>query len=373
MSQLHNHDMDNNFVLDEILCQLKQKRGVVERGDFDSTTISSDISGLIVSLFDHCEREHQRAFSHDSKSDEKWRQWISHVRLHPLHACMLESDTISRLAYQQLRGYAGDACLLDYIYYGSNPSDIESQWTRSFLSAVYLMHPPFAVRQRAAYIGRWVDQLASTKNDIKTPFRTLSVASGHCREMTCSSKFLSGDIHLVALDQDEQSVQHTTQELHEIGSLPVTCINESISSLIQGKSVNADQQFDAIYSSGLFDYLNEKVAAKLIHRLFMLLKPGGSLLIANLMNTLYGVAYMEAFQNWFLIYRDIPSMQRLVDLAKLPSSHIDQQSVTVGSTSCVYLEIHRSMTDMKKCDAYTPNENECDFRESSFKPMRANL
>ena len=54
---------------------------------------------------------------------------------------------------------------------------------------------------------------------------------------------------------------------------------------------------------GLFDYLEDKTASKLIGCLYSFLKPGGVLLIGNFHHNNQLRALMEAYLEWFLIHR----------------------------------------------------------------------
>ena len=114
--------------------------------------------------------------------------------------------------------------------------------------------------------------------------------------MACQA-FISGSIHFTALDQDGASVAHTEAELGAtVSQASVTGVKASIASLIkQDKQlVSSLGHFDVIYSAGLFDYLPDKPAAALVYSLFQhLLAPGGTLLIANLMNNICCQGYME--------------------------------------------------------------------------------
>ena len=69
--------------------------------------------------------------------------------------------------------------------------------------------------------------------------------------------------------------------------------------------------FDLVYSTGLFDYLQQPVARRLVTNLFQLLNPGGRLLVANFLPGIRDVGYMEAFMDWRLVYRDEDALNAL--------------------------------------------------------------
>ena len=66
----------------------------------------------------------------------------------------------------------------------------------------------------------------------------------------------------------------------------------------------------------LADYLSQRFARVLTRTLFEMLKPGGRLLVAN-MTPETNAAYLEAFMDWWMTYRDDENMR---DLASAVSS-----------------------------------------------------
>jgi extracellular factor (EF) 3-hydroxypalmitic acid methyl ester biosynthesis protein len=81
----------------------------------------------------------------------------------------------------------------------------------------------------------------------------------------------------------------------------VETVPAPFSHLITGR-VKLDQ-FDLVYSTGLFDYLNVATGRRLVRTLFDMLKPGGQLVVANFMPGIRDIGFMEAFMDWRLIYR----------------------------------------------------------------------
>ena len=73
----------------------------------------------------------------------------------------------------------------------------------------------------------------------------------------------------------------------------------------------SEQRFDFVYSAGLFDYLNDKLASKLIDKLYHSVSSGGTLLIPNFAPGLLEQGYMETFMDWKLIYRNEEQMIQL--------------------------------------------------------------
>jgi extracellular factor (EF) 3-hydroxypalmitic acid methyl ester biosynthesis protein len=230
----------------------------------------------------------------DSK---QWLDWVESCRQHRLRDLLME-DPFTRRSCEKPRGYSGDAVLLDFIY------GVEEDWPEPEMSKLgkiifdYTTRSaaPEGVRTRRAYIAQQIDALATQKNHPSI----LSVAAGHFREaLLCQSLKRRKLGRVVALDADPQSLEVVE---HDYGRWGVEILPTNVRSLLTG--VALPEQFDLIYSLGLFDYLRESTSRKLINHLFRSLNPGGRLVVANFLPGIKDVGYMEAFMDWNLIYRN---------------------------------------------------------------------
>ena len=90
---------------------------------------------------------------------------------------------------------------------------------------------------------------------------------------------------------------------------------------ISGPGPSADsEEFDLVYSTGLFDYLNPRTGRRLVTGMFQLLRSGGSLIVANFLPGVRDIGYMETYMGWKLIYRTPEQMQSLAD--EIPRAQI---------------------------------------------------
>jgi hypothetical protein len=70
----------------------------------------------------------------------------------------------------------------------------------------------------------------------------------------------------------------------------------------------------------LFDYLKADLAHLLLKALFAKLQGNGRLVLANFAPNNYGRGYIEAFMDWWLIYRDeseVDGLAALIDLHEI--------------------------------------------------------
>jgi extracellular factor (EF) 3-hydroxypalmitic acid methyl ester biosynthesis protein len=172
---------------------------------------------------------------------------------------------------------------------------------------------PQAVRARRRIIIDKLNHLAA----MKPKPHVLSLACGHLREAKRCSAFVEGQIgRYVALDQDRASLALVEREL---GPLGVEAVHASVRDVLRGRI--ALSGFDLIYVLGLHDYLSAPIAQRLSQVLFDMLNAGGQLVVTNYLPDLSNSGYMEAFMDWWLIYR---TQEQLTQLAEsLPTKHIE--------------------------------------------------
>jgi SAM-dependent methyltransferase len=235
---------------------------------------------------------------------DEWRQFIAEeARVHPIKD-LLHSDPFTRHAFTKPRGYPGDAELLDYMY---APLTTASDNSLAARISVYTTNAqaPEAVRDRRDAIARLID---ATADEMKRKPRVLSLACGHLREAGMTTALRAGKVaELVALDQDEAALEVIQRDY---GHMAVKTQLGSVKQILV-RGLN-DWGFDLIYAAGLFDYLSQPVGRRLCDVLFAALNPGGQLLVPNFMPGIRDVGYMEAFMDWFLIYRTEAQVRELI-------------------------------------------------------------
>jgi extracellular factor (EF) 3-hydroxypalmitic acid methyl ester biosynthesis protein len=263
-----------------------------------------------------------------------WQQFVQHCQTHRLLK-LLHQDPFTYRAYSKPRGYAGDAVMMDYIY------GREERWPAPEADAIgthifnFTTQAPASegVRSRRAYIAARIDRLAEEK---RRP-HILSIASGHLREANLSAAVRRRKTgRIVALDADPLSLAEVSNAYSCFG---VETFNASFRDMI-GSQTRAGE-FDFVYSTGLFDYLNQRTARRLVTGMFNMLRPGGVLLVANFLPAVRDIGYMETFMGWNLIYR---SRIEMMDLT-LGIPEEDVKEVTVHSEefrNIVFLQVTKN-------------------------------
>lgn len=219
------------------------------------------------------------------------------ARAHPVAGYLYQCPFTAHSA-RKPRGYAGDAELIDYIYcHRDRTRDVRRSTAigRRILCANVDRPAPLAVRARRQIVADVLSQVAMRVRSA----RILSVACGHARELELiDDALLSRVATFVGLDQDAKSLEVAAG--YRIGDRCVETQRASIIDLLKDGQLDG---FDLIYSSGLYDYLSDRLCQRLTHNLFNRLRPGGTLLLANFLPGLPDAGYMELFMDWSLIYR----------------------------------------------------------------------
>jgi SAM-dependent methyltransferase len=244
-------------------------------------------------------------------SEGNWREQIDEVcRRHELLA-LLHQDPYTARAWGKPRGYAGDAVMLDFIYSGEPPPETLPLGREVFRQTTG--HPNGrSVVARRDHLAALIDEVAAAH---AAP-RILSVGCGHLREGQQSRALREDRVaELLAFDQDEESLAVVQREQ---GHRNVRPICQRVRTLLRGEFNVEGMQL--IYSAGLYDYLPDASAEQLIRVLFGMLAPGGRLVVCNFVPESPGRGYMEAFMDWFLIYRDEAGLATVADRASITAS-----------------------------------------------------
>jgi extracellular factor (EF) 3-hydroxypalmitic acid methyl ester biosynthesis protein len=235
---------------------------------------------------------------------ESWQGVVAQCLAHPVGQTVWQ-DPFTAHSFRKPRGYSGDAELLDYLYGLSGPPAGTSPLGASIFKHMVAQQGGLSVRSRGEILADLIDETAAL---FKSP-RILSIACGHLREGLLSSALKEGRLgELVALDQDTRSLAEVERVF---AGTAVRTVQYSVRDILAGKARFDGYHF--VYAAGLYDYLTERVAARLTHIMFDMLGPGGRLLVANFAPRLPEVAYMETFMDWTLIYRTPEQMATLSD------------------------------------------------------------
>jgi hypothetical protein len=269
-----------------------------------------------------------------NSSTQEWNNFVSLCLHHPLKD-LVHQDPFTNRAFQKPRGFAGDAVLLDYVY-GREEHWLVPDGTTALGQMIFNYTTnapaPEGVRARRGFIGHLLDQVAEEKSQP----HILSIAAGHLREALLSAAVKRKKIgRYVALDSDTESLEEVDRCYGRFG---VEVVPATIRQLLTQK-VDLSL-FDLVYSTGLFDYVQQATGQRLVGAMFQMLRPGGQLVVANFLPGIRDIGYMESYMAWELIYR---TRLEMLDLAMtIPQPDIrDIRIFTEENQNIIFLQVTR--------------------------------
>jgi extracellular factor (EF) 3-hydroxypalmitic acid methyl ester biosynthesis protein len=274
----------------------------------------------------------------NNSDHSRWNSFLQSCLVHPLKG-LVHSDPFTLRSYEKPRGYPGDAVLLDMIYFPDRVQidDIPPIGKQIF---EYTINSPAckAVRHRKDLLAKTIDEFAFKNENPKI----MSLACGHLREAEVSSVIKNKSFReFLAIDYDQVSLKHIETVLKPYRP-DIKPLHLSIHDILKGQAVLGND-FDLIYSAGLYDYLNQKTASKLTAMLFDMLASNGKLLVANFFPGIKDVGYMETYMGWHLVFRDESQM---IELAReIPRNKIRKLELfSEKQENIVFFKIHKIVT-----------------------------
>jgi SAM-dependent methyltransferase len=257
-------------------------------------------------------------------------------RHHPL-ARIVHQDPFTSWCYRKVRGYPGDARLLDFAYGAASvANDIAraSVVGREIYGCSSQTAAAVAIRERRDILTGLVDQIAEERQQ---PISVLSIGCGHLREAEKSRALAEAKIERwVALDQDAKSLAHIRKRFSATAVEP---FGGSIPGLLSEQYRLGS--FDLVYAGGLYDYLTPGVAVRLTELMFSMLRPGGTLLFANFAKDIPDDGYMETFMDWPLRLRDETELEEL--WSKLPDCDVAARQMFRGENgNLIYAKVSKN-------------------------------
>ena len=270
-----------------------------------------------------------------SAPTEVWHGVMEQCKRHPVLGAIHQEPFTAR-TFNKPRGYAGDAVMIDYIYTRdcrNSEADAVTRLGEQLFAFIRDTPACAAVRARRDIVAGALDEMCER---VHRP-RILSVACGHLREAGLSRAVRANRAgEIVALDADALSLQVIATSEYGVN---VKTVCNSIKGLFRGPV--ADEKFDFVYSTGLYDYLDERMATRLTHRMFDMLNPGGRLLVANFLPDIWCAGYMETFMDWKLVYRDAAQMNALA--STIPAGQIKaSRTFLERNNNIIFLELNKA-------------------------------
>ena len=258
--------------------------------------------------------------------------------------------SLYRGAITKPRGYAGDYELM--LIYNQHEPNGDSLYER-FLDVVGKKHTlsrTVVARQKTA-----ADEIRRTLDAGGSKF--VSLASGPAIEVSWvlrETEPPDRDVTFVLIDQDEEALAYSYETLHrellssewDTSRTKIECIHFSVRQLLKPNNAEEAQigeqalaGADMVYSMGLFDYLPDLIAQRLLMVLYRQLEPGGRVFVGNLESEPNTTWLMDFVLSWHLLWRTEDTMLRLAsELGPEPASVAVERDST---GRCLFLRVTR--------------------------------
>lgn len=202
------------------------------------------------------------------------------------------------------RGYAGDYKIIDDIYL-NKPRTVG---VARLFDNYFMMSPvSIAVRNRKNdFVSIALDTIRQAQG---RPVKIMILASGPARdiyEILRDPVVKDANVTFLCLEADTEAISYARKVLNEDKRVIFKEMNVVRLALMSKVEEKMDTDFDLIYSTGLFDYLDFKISVRLISNLKLLVKEGGKIAISDVYNKYSNpsIYFMEWVGDWNLIYRD---------------------------------------------------------------------
>jgi extracellular factor (EF) 3-hydroxypalmitic acid methyl ester biosynthesis protein len=251
---------------------------------------------------------------------------------------IIEGVPFAHRAYNKPLGYAGDYGLMVMLY---EYQDIGDTLFEKFHHRAACNQPSAIANKNRVELLAQIMQLAySQKNS--PYFQVTSLACGPGREfhILLEDTVFQPDskVKFILVDQEAQALEYASSDLRRLAQkkcdLDLTVLQEDVVlGTIKKKPFTKEfVNSDLIISAGLFDYLSNRVAAKLVETLLNFLAPDGELIIGNVSDKNPDRFSMDYFMEWNLILRSPEQLLQLVPepIRKDPGYKCEVTSESLG-------------------------------------------
>lgn len=254
-----------------------------------------------------------------------------------LHPLILRAPFVFR-TYTKPLGYAGDYEMVNQIL--SDPREGPTTYFQ-IVNATFLHSAVAAAhRNRIDLLVQFLTHQADRARAQGRQFRVFNVGCGPAVEI---QRFIAkyedpGVLAFTLLDFSEETIEYTRRQISDAArargvDVDIDFRHHPVQDLLKRHTEPPRREFDAIYCAGLFDYLADKVCARLLNGFAARTIPGGRILATNVHARNPERYSMEHMLEWYLVYRDEAKMASL-----MPAGHGEPEIYTDATGVNVFVE-----------------------------------
>ena len=232
-------------------------------------------------------------------------------------------------------GVPGDFGMLGKIL--GNPMEGYSAYDRIFNSWILKCGAADAYRNRVNLLSREI--CCSVNAAMAEGRRTsiLSMASGVAYEVQryIENPIEGGEVNFTLVDFSSETLAEAERQYRMLGRYPDGISLElhrssvlDLANVARGGATEPDvggyepeSEYDLVYCAGLFDYLSDRLIARVTKYLFSLVRPGGKVVVSNYTDLNPIKAWMTMVMDWELIYRSASDFEEIMKKS-LPEANI---------------------------------------------------
>jgi len=233
----------------------------------------------------------------------------------------LDHSIMHRRTREKPLGYAGDYLLIDWIY---TKQTAPSGRGKLFDLLFHDYEAARSVRNRKQYFVKKCIELSHQKN---SRVDILDLGCGPCRDVleTFQTSENGENLYFHCIDNEPKAIEYAKKLLSHTkvqNNIRLECANVF--------SVKTSHKYDLIWSAGLFDYLNDRLASLLLKKAWRYLKDKGEIIFGNFSPKNPTRKGMELVGKWYLIHRTANDLISLCQKAQIPFSEIQIESEPLG-------------------------------------------
>lgn len=254
---------------------------------------------------------------------------------------LLDVSWLQHRARFKPRGYAGDFEMFDRFWRHECCNHPLGRLFDRYFQAQAAVE---AVRGRTELLAAAiVERCLAT--DSQRPFRVVSIGCGPAIELELAAQALHAvrpdQLQCTLLELDDDALVHARQRLAAwLAAEQVVTLRENLYRLPdKPRAANLLEGADFLCCAGLFDYLPNEPAKKMLNFFWQRLAPGGMLMVGNFAPHNPTRAYMEWLGNWYLLYRTADDLANLARSAGVPEANFNVFAERLGID--LFIEAYR--------------------------------
>lgn len=220
-------------------------------------------------------------------------------------------------------GYAGDFKIIDDIYQNQPRTNGFDRLLDNWVMQLAVCK---SVRERKEDFKKIIYEFISKNRQKK--LRIMNLGSGPAREikelLAVSINKLFLNVIFDCYDFDIHAIEYAKKLLDNTTN--VNFFQKNVIRLALKRNIEEEipYKYDLIYSTGLFDYLDEKIAIRLVSNLKNLIKQNGIIIVSNAEGKYNNSSaiWMEWIGEWYLIYRTEDELKQIFLNAGFSSKNI---------------------------------------------------